>query len=196
MKPMKHYRDQYVRLRLTGDQKEGDIFPNLLVGKARSNKDVYAFLNKASNFTSFIHRIRIRKHDESGKIIGIDIQTKDYFPLVEFNHTKPVYGDTLDLGKDLDRFLPLSDVRDWRDLKFKVLYDQELLGEVRPPRQVKESDRFRNSLRNLDKTLKKGNKLNRSYNPISNKPYNLGRSKHVSEVKVVVRKAPKAVSNG
>ena len=124
------------------------------------------------------------------RITGVDVQIKESFPLDSFECTiKTQSIKSLELDPSLDAKIHYKEVGNFEKLKKALKYGKDLIdGPVH--KQVSESDKFRESLRDKEGN-KKGFLQNRLRSDITRRvrepQYNNGRSKHVSQVKIIYK---------
>ena len=146
---------------------------------------------RVAKFLDHVHRIRVYQNHSTMRITGIDVQIKESFPLDSFECTVKIQSvKSLELDPSLDAKIHYKEGGiTLRKLKRALKYGKDLIdGPVH--KQVSESDKFRESLRDKDGN-KKGFLQNRLRNDITRRvrepQYNHGRSKHVSQVKVIYK---------
>ena len=176
------YTNPYVRCRITALD-ENRNFINLLEVKSKTNLEVYGFLKRVEKFTKHIHKIRVMKHDETLRIIGIDIQVKDSFPIVAYNKCEHRVKYPLQLGHKLDKYCLGKDRTFLNEIRGYLLFNHEMLSYP-VHQQVTEEDRFREALRQQNPVKMFSNTRSASIN----ETYNQGRTKHVSQVVIIHRK--------
>ena len=191
---MAYIYNQHVRCRLNGKGTKGESIPVLRLEENTSNLTVFKFLMRVAKQINHVHRIRVHQNFSTMRITGIDVQIKESFPLDSFECVvKTQSVKSLELDPVLDAKIHYKEVGNFEKLKRALKYGKDLLdGPVH--KQVKESDKFRESLRDKDGN-KDGNKKSFQRNStrrdntrhVKEPQYNHGRSKHVSQVKVIYK---------
>lgn len=191
---MAYIYNQYIRCRLNGKGTKGESIPVLRLEENTSNLMVFKFLMRVAKFLDHVHRIRVYQNHSTMRITGIDVQIKESFPLDSFECTvKTQSVKSLELDPSLDAKIHYKEVGNFEKLKRALKYGKDLIdGPVH--KQVSESDKFRESLRDKDGN-KDGNKKGFRQNGlrrditrhIKEPQYNHGRSKHVSQVKIIYK---------
>lgn len=175
----------FVRCRILGKGTKGEPVPVLKLVEAKTNIDVFAFLQRVLKHKDKVHRIRVHKNHSTMRITGIDVQAKDTFPVDKFDKGEIKIPRSLDLRDSLDSIIHYKEVMNFEKVKSYLRSGKELVTSP-GHKQVKETDKFRESLRALE-----GNNPKRGFRQQQEPKYNNGRSKHVSEVKVYHRKTIK-----
>nr|DAN70422.1 MAG TPA: hypothetical protein [Caudoviricetes sp.] len=187
---MAYIYNQYIRCRLNGKGTKGESIPVLRLEENTSNLMVFKFLMRVAKFLDHVHRIRVYQNHSTMRITGVDVQIKESFPLDSFECTiKTQSIKSLELDPSLDAKIHYKEVGNFEKLKKALKYGKDLIdGPVH--KQVSESDKFRESLRDKEGNKKgfRQNGLRRDNTRHVKEPqYNHGRSKHVSQVKIIYK---------
>lgn len=145
--PSKLYKKEYVRFRIVA-MVEGK-FRNYVTAEATNNLDLFIHLHKLIDQVNAIHKIRINKHQETKRIIGVEIQVKDTFNLAKYKKSSVILKNPKALEFDKDVFKPLVDSRFtsyWDEIIHSLSRGKQLLQKPSPQEEKQKSQKPRNKL--------------------------------------------------
>lgn len=120
----------YLRFRVVGMDEQGK-FIDYPIRKVRKTVELIFLFKQLEDQIDKIHKIHIKKHDETGIIIGIDVQVK-----TEFDYNQMINTGVSNLNTPLDNhFKGLANNRiNWGHILYCINNKKEIL-EQRVPRK-------------------------------------------------------------